>query len=238
MTEKIKTALIDTPDEVTTDYWTNEWINEDEIIEGLVDESVVLTIANERVKKRLISVSKEAKAIEETNCKLRNELYEAKEKIKSLELELKDSNSKIHDEALKILKDVEREQYGYAIGDRLFMICEHTESEEVICPACNGNKVIHLDKDYYCPKCSGCGKIIIYNKLPPTIQEIEITQNKATYYLTEDKTSYSYNKSEFMYHNIGKDGYGVISEDKKVFKAKAEAEEYVLKTTFDYKDRE
>lgn len=101
MNEEIETKLIDTPNEVITEYWTNEWVNEDEIIDGLVEESVVLTIAKEKIRNRLISVSEQAKTIEKNNKELRQKIYDYENKISELEKELSKQKKKLKKKLLR-----------------------------------------------------------------------------------------------------------------------------------------
>lgn len=51
MKDKVETILVDTDNEMQIDYWTGEWVNQDAIMDGLIDEATVLTIASEKVKK-------------------------------------------------------------------------------------------------------------------------------------------------------------------------------------------
>ena len=113
MNKEIKTNLIDTPNKVEVDYWTGEWINEDDIIKNLVDESVVLTIANKTVRDRMLSISESAKSVEKTNQELRNRIYKLENENRELQAKVNEIDKLTRQKAEEILKDVEREKYGY-----------------------------------------------------------------------------------------------------------------------------
>lgn len=235
MTEKIKTNLIDTPDEVEVDYWTGEWINEEDIIKNLVDESVVLTIANKAIRDRMLSISESAKAIKNTNRELKEKIYELENKNKELQEQLDNTNKIIHQKALEILKDVEREKYGYAVGDKLYKVAEHHHYEEEPCPVCKGKREYEVNGIKL--KCSYCNIDGIHRfmvKDPYKIIEVEIIHNGVR---IEKSTDDGYirecnGNAVYTYTNEKKEKFvdcinPILENIEKFFKTREEAEKWI-----------
>lgn len=227
MKRKIDTKLIDTPNECEIDYWTGEWINEEDIIKNLVDESVVLTIANQTVRNRMLSISREAEFIKDKNKELNEELHKLENKNRELQNQINDMDKIIHQKALEMLKDVEREKYGYAVGDKLYMIIKKTHGEKELCPVCNGKRKYTINGiKIDCSYCNydGYHHYTVYD--PLEYREIIVEYNSVKITVdTDNETAngsigYSYTKDNMKH-------YGVIKSYDRVFKTKEEAEEYI-----------
>lgn len=230
MTEEIKTDLIDTPNEVEVDYWTGEWVNEDDIVKNLVDESVVLTIANKTVRDRMLSISETAKSVEKTNRELRDEIYKLENKNRELQAKVNDVDKIARQKAEEILKDIEREKYGYAVGDVLYEVVEHHHYEQEICPVCKGEKKytingIELDCNYC--DCKGNHSFMV--KDPYTIRKVVVEHNAVVLeYIDGEYKSSCDGKVAYYYTNEKKERYfGYINQYTKIFKTKEEAEQYI-----------
>ena len=231
MSEQFKTNLIDTPNEVDIDYWTGEWVNEDDIIKNLVDESVVLTIANKTVRDRMLSISESAKAIKNTNVELREKIYELENKNKELQDQLDNINKIIHQKALEILKDVEREKYGYAVGDVLYEVVEHHHCEQETCPVCKGEKKYTINGiEINCNYCDYKGNHSFIVKDPYEIREITIIHNTV---ILEERNDSGFRSScngniAYTYTNERKEQFfGNINTYTNIFKTKEEAEGWI-----------
>lgn len=230
MTEEIKTNLIDTPNDVEVDYWTGEWVNEDDIIKNLVDESVVLTIANKTVRDRMLSISESAKSIEKTNRELRDKIYKLENENRELQTKVNDIDKLAQQKAEEILKDIEREKYGYAMGDVLYEVVEHHHYEQEICPVCNGQKKYTINGvEIDCNYCDSKGNHSFMVKDPYTIREVIIEHNTVVLeYIDGDFRFGCSGKVAYSYTNEKKERYwGYINQYTKIFKTKEEAEQYI-----------
>ena len=230
MTEEIKTNLIDTPDEVEVDYWTGEWINGDDIIKNLVDESVVLTIANKTIRDRMLSISESAKAIKNTNKELRDKIYKLENENRELQTKVNDIDKLARQKAEEILKDIEREKYGYAMGDVLYEVVERHHYEQEICPVCKGEKKYTINGvEIDCNYCDCKGNHSFMVKDPYTIREVVVEHNTVVLEYIDGEYKFSCNgKVAYHYTNEKKERYfGYINQYTKIFKTKDEAEQYI-----------
>ena len=230
MNKEIKTNLIDTPNKVEVDYWTGEWVNEDDIIKNLVDESIVLTIANKTVRDRMLSISESAKSIEKTNRELRDRIYKLENENRELQAKVNEIDKLSQQKAEEILKDVEREKYGYAIGDVLYEVVEHHHYEQEICPVCKGQKKYTINGiEIDCNYCDYKGNHSFMVKDPYTIREIIIDHNTVVLEYVDGEYKYSCNENvAYRYTNEKKEcRYGYITQHTKIFKTKEEAEQYI-----------
>lgn len=233
MKDKVETVLIDTDDEMQIDYWTGEWVNESAIMDGLIDEATVLTIASEKVKKRLLSVSKVGKEYKDKYEKLLEKYYDQESKLKNLEKEMKSFDEKVNKKAMEILKDKERELYGFAVGDKAYQILQHGEYEQLTCPVCQGKGRLEINGyDMECPHCRGRKEISKKVKDIYTIREcivehndVRITIDCVTYSSTLD-TSVSLS---YIDPKTGRKEHTALTEwgVKAVCKTKEEAEEWI-----------
>lgn len=235
MTEEIKTNLIDTPNEVEVDYWTGEWINEDDIIKNLVDESVVLTIANKTVRDRMLSISKDAEFIRNKNKELREEIYKLEDKNRELQAKVNEINKLARQKAEEILKDVEREKYGYAIGDKLYKVAEQHHYEEETCPVCKGKRKYEVNGiELNCSYCNIDGIHRFMVKDPYEIIEVEILHNSVRIEKSTDDGyirecngnvvyTYTNEKKEKIIDCINP----ILTNVEKFFKTREEAEEWI-----------
>lgn len=231
MTEKIKTSLIDTPNEVEVDYWTGEWVNEDDIVKNLVDESVVLTIANKTVRDRMLSISKEADFIRNKNKELREKIYELERKNSELQTKVNDIDKIAKQKAEEMLKQIEREKYGYAVGDVLYEVVERHHYEKEKCPVCKGEKKYKInDIEIKCGYCDYDGNHSFMVKDPYEIREITIVHNTV---ILEERIDDGFRSScsgntAYSYINEKKERYwGYINQYTKIFKTREEAEQYI-----------
>lgn len=230
MTEDIKTNLIDTPNKVEVDYWTGELVNEDDIVKNLVDESVVLTIANKTVRDRMLSISESAKSIEKTNRELRDKIYKLENENRELQTKVNDIDKLAQQKAEEMLKDVEREKYGYAIGDVLYRVVEHHHYEQEICPVCNGQKKYTINGiEIDCNYCDWKGYHSFMVKDPYTIREVIVEHNTVVLECTDGDYKSSCNgKVAYSYINEKKERcWGYINQYTKIFNTKEEAEQYI-----------
>lgn len=190
MEDRLETILVDTDNEMQIDCWTGEWLNEDAIMNNLIDEATVLTIASEKVKKRLLSVSKVGKEYKDKYEKLREKYYDQESKLKNLEKEMKSFDEKVNAKAMEILKDKERELYGFAIGDKAYQILYDSESEQLTCPVCQGKGRLEINGyDMECPYCRGRKTIFKKVKDIYTIRECTVEHNNVR--ITIDSNDYT-----------------------------------------------
>lgn len=228
--QDIETKLIDTPKLIAEIDSYCEWVNENDIMGNLIDESTVLAIANERVRERMLSISESVKFIRDKNESLTKRNYE-------LELELKEANKKLDtldevakQKAVEILKDVERELYTYAKGDKLFLIVERYHYEDKVCPVCDGTKkIIVKQTELRCPNCN-YGKVSIKVIDPYEIREITIYSNSAK--LTKhDDCGYDFEAGYACYSYISKkdkiERYDNLTNKDVVFNTKEGAEQWI-----------
>lgn len=226
--DRIETALIDTPNEVDVSYWDGEWCNEEEIRNGLIDEATVLTIATQRVKDRILSISQTAKNIEDTNKGLREKLYTAEKEISDLKNKLDKSEESVEVRALEILKEVERTKYGYAIGDDVYIVRTTGHWEDVECPVCKGKGKIEVNGyEIKCPKCVN-GKNSEWIKDGFEIIEATICDRKVRIEGYVNGYWDSFGVQELIYKTKSCDSkYGSIDEYIKHFKTKEDAEKFI-----------
>ena len=230
MNKEIKTNLIDTPNKVEVDYWTGEWVNEDDIIKNLVDESIVLTIANKTVRDRMLSISRDAEFIKNKNKELREEIYKLENENRELQAKVNEIDKLARQKAEEILKDVEREKYGYAIGDVLYEVVEHHHCEQEICPVCKGQKKYTINGvEIDCNYCDYKGNHSFMVKDPYTIREIVVEHNSVILEYIDGEYRHSCNGNvAYHYTNEKKERYfGYINQYTKIFKTKEEAEQYI-----------
>ena len=230
MTKEIKTNLIDTPNKVEVNYWTGEWVNEDDIVKNLVDESVVLTIANKTVRDRMLSISKNAEFIKNKNKELREKIYRLENENRELQTKVNDIDKLARQKAEEMLKDIEREKYGYAIGDVLYKVVEHHHYEQEICPVCNGKKKYTINGiEIDCNYCDYKGNHSFMVKDPYTIKEVVVEHNTVVLEYMDGEYKFGCDgKVAYSYTNEKKERYyGYINQHTKIFKTKEEAEQYI-----------